>query len=521
MQDLSSRVQKIASSFYETRSNRSFTDFYNTLLPEANKMLRNFVKDSQTIEDISSKIFETILTKPSIFFSTQTQDEFLQIAAGYFGIEKGCCKHFVNEAPPQSKPCIEVGQVGAEEEEITGRKIKSYYAPDMEPSERMRRCHKGHTSGIAYSDMGKLWLLIFQPSKYKLYKKDENGEKINLETDDRKPAKNIELKVTLASLKDFDLTQLSDIQTPFVFDLDKPFLHYFSRIVKTNALSHIKKNKKFQDQQFSDMYSGYEDDDKPQLIANQLSTEPERVEKEHTDHQEQLESQKFMIIFDIIQDTVPENQRGIMIDAILYKMDYKQIAAKYQLETVGCIKSRVHRFKKLLDEKTAQTPHFTSQVNLGVYQTYFSGGQVRMAVDVCEPTDEGVTHSLWHGHYVEYYSTGQVKFIGRYYVNKRNGDWYQFHKNGAIMKRGKYHMGKPDGVWHHFDDDGKLNSSINHLTGYYEVHQENGEVVSGIKDSSILPVKEKKPSADETSASRLCIKYDSELAYPSLHFEIQ
>lgn len=514
MQDLSLRVQKIASSFYETRSNKAFTEFYNVLLPEANKMLRAFVKDSQTIEDISSKIFETILTKPSIFFNTQTQDEFLQIAAGYFGVEKNCCRLFTGQVQIQS--CIEGGVVAAEDEDA-GRKIKSYYAPDMESAERMRRCHTG---GIAYSDMGKLWLLIFQPGKHKLYRKDENGERINLEADAKKPAKHIELKVTLDSLKDFDLTQLSDIQTPFVFDLEKPYLHYFSRIVKTNALSHLKKNKRLQDQQFADMYSGYDDDDKPQLIANQLSSEPERVERERSEHQEQLDNQKFMIIFDIIQDSVPENQRGIMIDAILYKMDYKLIAEKYHLDTVGCIKSRVHRFRKLLDEKTSQTPHFTSQVTLGVYKTYFSGGRVRMAVDVCEPTDEGTTYSLWHGHYIEYYSTGEVKWIGRYYLNKRQGDWYQFYKSGAIMKRGHYQQGKPDGVWHHFDEDGKLNSKINHLTGYYEVHQENGEVVSGIKDSTILPVKEKKPSADETNASRLCIKHDSELTYPSLHFEI-
>lgn len=489
MQDLSEKVQAIASSFYQTRSDRSFTDLYKILLPEAKRMLRAFIKDSQTVEDISSKIFESILTKPSIYFDDSAQQNFIMIAASYIGIDCKHCKHFLYRTPDN--------------------KVKSYYKSIINESKT-----------ISYTDVGKLWLLIFKSEVHKLYKRDENGELINLEKDKSKPPRHAEIKVNLKCLNTFDLSRLSDIQAPFIFDLNKPFLHYYSRIIKTNALSHIKKQKNLQDQYFSDMYSGYDDDDKPQLISNQLTSEPETIEKERSEHQDRLCKQKMMIIFDIIQNTVPENQRGIIIDAILNKMDYKQIASKYNLETVGCIKSRVHRFKKLLDQETLKTPHFTSQVTLGVYQTFYSNGQVRMSVDVCEPTDDGITHSLWHGQYVEYYSTGEVKMMGRYSFNKRHGDWYQFYKDGAIMKRGKYHNGKHDGVWHHFDHDGKLNSKINHLTGYYEIHHENGDIVSGIKDSDILPVRERKTSPDETIAAKLCIQYDSEFSYPSLHFKI-
>lgn len=527
MQDLSGRVQSIASIFYETRSDKAFTDFYNILLPEAYKMLRPFIKDTQTIEDIASKIFETILTKPSIYFDDLTQQQFMETAAGFFGVTADQVElyHKTDVVPVNTKNFfdsnanIENVKIAGNVSFFTGKAKKTRVEIFYAPKEGVKaRCHKN--GKIPYTAMGKLWLLM-NNRNYKVYLKDESGNRINLEENENKPERLVEIKLTKDNLPVFDLSQLSDAQAPFIYSLYKPFLHYFSRVVKTNALSHLKKLKKYKDQHFSDLYNGYDEDDRSQLIANQMSDEREHLETEHNLDREALDVQKFIIVFDIIQNTVPENQRGIMIDAILMKMDYKQICTKYKLETVGCVKSRVHRFKKRLDQEIAKTPHFTSKVDLGVYTTYFEGGSKRMVADVCETQDtDGIIHSIWHGHYVTYYSTGEVKEIGRFYINQRQGNYYQFYKNGAVMKRGEYSAGKPVGVWHEFDIDGKLTDSLNNLTGYYEKHEKNGDVISGVKDSVLLPIKERKPSLDEIEVARLCAQYDSELSYPTLHFEI-
>ncbi len=230
-----------------------------------------------------------------------------------------------------------------------------------------------------------------------------------------------------------------------------------------------------------------------------------------------------MIVYDIIQQTVPENQRGIMIDAILMKMDYKDICSKYHLETVGCVKSRVHRFRKRLDCEVAKTPQFTSQCNIDVFTTYYSNKNIHIEVDIVEFEVDGIMQNLWHGRYICYYSTGQVKEMGRYFLGKRQGDWYSYYKDGQVMKRGMYQADKQDGNWHQFDYDGILNTMYNYHNGvkeYYESIQENGRKISGFIDEAPKVKREPKPPINEIIASKLCSKYDNEFSYSTLQFEI-
>lgn len=552
MLDLSETVQGIASKFYETRSEASFTKFYTTLLPEANKMLRPFIKDSQQIEDISSRIFEMILTKPSIFYDLQMQEEFKSIADRFFGTS---CKHRILVAQPT-------------EGSTAGKHVKSFFEPE---------CHKA-TDGIpailGFSEVGKIWLILNRPDTY------------TIRIDDQLITVS-EFVGFKKALHTINLTKLKACPSPFIFNPDKPFLHYFSKIIKTNALSFLKKNKNTAEQYFTDMYSGFDDDDRPQLIANQLSDESDKIDAANAEEKRLMNEQKFMIIHDIISQTVPKNQQGIMVDAILLDMDYAKIAQKHGLvkikidgigtksvtniddhgkittdhdgdcETLivqnmgdlkmrmdskmrvvaidkggnihkcrlidgtGCLKSRVHRFKKRLDQELATVPQFTTQCNIGVYTAHYTGNRVRMQVDIIETEVDGIIQTIYHGPFVHYYSTGEIKEMGRYFLNKRQGDWYSFYKNGSIMKRGQYKADKMDESWHEFDENGvavKMTSYQNGTATYYEEYID-GEVFCNNPNSPLMPKKINNPT-DDTHAAKLCEKYDSEHSYQSLHLQV-
>lgn len=57
---------------------------------------------------------------------------------------------------------------------------------------------------------------------------------------------------------------------------------------------------------------------------------------------------------------------------------------------------------------------------------------------------------VYHGEFMEYYKTGELKEIGMYENGMREGNWREFYKSGKIKKKGKYQNGEKVGIWKEF-----------------------------------------------------------------------
>lgn len=59
------------------------------------------------------------------------------------------------------------------------------------------------------------------------------------------------------------------------------------------------------------------------------------------------------------------------------------------------------------------------------------------------------------GEYLEFYSNGILKAIGKIKGEEMHGDWKWFRKNGVIMRSGTFKLGKQIGIWVTYDQQGK------------------------------------------------------------------
>jgi antitoxin component YwqK of YwqJK toxin-antitoxin module len=56
----------------------------------------------------------------------------------------------------------------------------------------------------------------------------------------------------------------------------------------------------------------------------------------------------------------------------------------------------------------------------------------------------------WHGPYISYYKTGQLKHKGSYKMAKKDGPWKSFRIDKNIISEGSYKNGLNEGIWKYY-----------------------------------------------------------------------
>lgn len=140
-----------------------------------------------------------------------------------------------------------------------------------------------------------------------------------------------------------------------------------------------------------------------------------------------------------------EENAGILIDFIFNGMNQEDIRKKYNLRTVGAVKSRVSRTRmkireQIMKEKQNQAI-LERKVDSGTIVSYFPD----CICKIKETLD--VKHGEKHGQYKVYYKDGSVKKATSYKNNRLNGDYKEYHENGYIKVSGQYKDGKKVGEW--------------------------------------------------------------------------
>jgi antitoxin component YwqK of YwqJK toxin-antitoxin module len=120
---------------------------------------------------------------------------------------------------------------------------------------------------------------------------------------------------------------------------------------------------------------------------------------------------------------------------------------------------------------------FVNGVPVGVHRTYDSLGRVNSSrlydsngnlIGKGIVTEEGDKTGNW----TFFYSSGQVKSKGKYYLNRRVGQWVYYFKSGKVEQRGNFYKGVPHGEWIWYFENGNI-----HRTENYRLGREDGESV--------------------------------------------
>ena len=140
-----------------------------------------------------------------------------------------------------------------------------------------------------------------------------------------------------------------------------------------------------------------------------------------------------------------EENAGILIDFIFNGMNQEDIRKKYNLRTVGAIKSRVSRTRMKIREqimKEKQTQAILERkMDSGTIVSYFPDC-------ICKVKETlEVRHGEKHGQYKVYYRSGSIEKMAHYSNNRLDGDYREYHENGCIRVYGQYKDGKKVGCW--------------------------------------------------------------------------
>lgn len=140
-----------------------------------------------------------------------------------------------------------------------------------------------------------------------------------------------------------------------------------------------------------------------------------------------------------------EENAGILIDFIFNGMNQEDIRKKYNLRTVGAIKSRVSRTRMKIREqimKEKQTQAILERkVESGTIVNYFPD-----CICKIKETLE-IQHGEKHGQYKAFYKDGSVRKATTYKNNRLNGEYKEYYENGYIKVSGQYKDGKKVGEW--------------------------------------------------------------------------
>ena len=77
-----------------------------------------------------------------------------------------------------------------------------------------------------------------------------------------------------------------------------------------------------------------------------------------------------------------------------------------------------------------------------------------------ENTEVTITYNygILDGLNEQYYENGNLKFVGHYKANKKNGPWKVYHSNGMLWSIGHYKNGKKIHLWKTFHENGVINT---------------------------------------------------------------
>jgi len=95
----------------------------------------------------------------------------------------------------------------------------------------------------------------------------------------------------------------------------------------------------------------------------------------------------------------------------------------------------------------------------GVFREYDKEGNIISSIiyENNQKTGEGIVDAvgLRQGEWILYYSGGEKRATGAYKDGKKEGDWIFYHKNGSTEQRGKYKNDLPEGAWLWYYESGK------------------------------------------------------------------
>lgn len=196
-------------------------------------------------------------------------------------------------------------------------------------------------------------------------------------------------------------------------------------------------------------------------------------------------SKKFTRICSIIKlinaeqpDYDKVNETGILVEAMINRTSYDVIKDMYNLNSVGCIKTRVCRAKSRIKE------HMDWDENA---EKLIYGKKDHLTMKTRLFHDDGVTvkaiFSLLNGELdgvrIDYHPSGIKKSIYNYKNGIKHGECMEYDENGNIIFIGRYLDGKKDDRWLIFEEDNSKACEMEYYMGnlaFTKTYDENGNI---------------------------------------------
>lgn len=173
-----------------------------------------------------------------------------------------------------------------------------------------------------------------------------------------------------------------------------------------------------------------------------------------------------------------ETESGVLIDAMIHRISYDTIKETYNLNSVGCIKTRVCRAKseilKLmqLDRNAEQLINAEgSDLTLKTRLFHDDGITVKAVFSLLNGELEGTR--------IDYYPTGIKKSIYNFKHGFKHGECIEYDESGNCIFTGKYNYGKKDDNWHIFEENNMKACEMEYLDGkliFSKLYDEQGNI---------------------------------------------
>lgn len=155
-------------------------------------------------------------------------------------------------------------------------------------------------------------------------------------------------------------------------------------------------------------------------------------------------------------------------------MTYEQIAKKHGLRTVGAIKTRVFRAKKLIREDLISQIRLMERIDgkviTGTERAYYDNGNLKHNIEFLK--------GQFHGKFITYYKNGNKKLEANYKNGILHGNYTEFYKNGVPKMEGEYDSGKTCGKWIGRNADSTVDSEYEYIgdATFFEHYDKQGIV---------------------------------------------
>lgn len=177
-------------------------------------------------------------------------------------------------------------------------------------------------------------------------------------------------------------------------------------------------------------------------------------------------------------DYDPVNETGLLVDAMINRINYDSLKEKYGLNSVGAIKTRVCRAKSKILEFMKMDYNSESLVNN-------PGNDFTMKTRLFHE-DEITVKSVFalkdgelDGLCVTYHENGQKSTVYNYMNGFKHGNCMEYDKNGKLIFVGNYVMGKKEGIFRINEEDTEelaLNMEYENGKLVYSEIYENGKI---------------------------------------------